>query len=368
MTNPTTPQRLVLMATPGNVSLTLSSISNAITDLSNDPPEKILILYDKLVSEKTNIDYLLEEVDRIGRGKLLVEKREIPVINELMETEIPYTPRDCDCILVPAMQLHLALLMHKLTESARMKEINLFFLCHSDPHGRRRDWKVLGHNSVGKLNVKSITMDKLSDNELTWILAGSEIESNYFGERINRSELNEFIDFEKQSPDGPAVTHSLLELTHNHLSGNSKGIGEKVGEAFEIASSACFHEHDSIKSVVMNVEFMGRMKSIVPKTREVVTAKREEDIIALTNNGNLIYASCKFKGRATSRIQTPQKITRQMQEEISRVDSLVLPITFPKERIVKMVITTTPAMQLAGPTGEVIVTNLHGLADVLKKL
>ena len=119
---------------------------------------------------------------------------------------------------------------------------------------------------------------------------------------------------------------------------------------------------------MINVEFMGGMKAIVPHTGEVVKAKREEDIIALTKNGNLIYASCKFKGRANSTIKTPQKITQKMQEEISRLDSLILPITFPKERIVKMLITTTPAMQLAGPTGDVIVTNLHGLADVLKHL
>lgn len=368
MTNPTTPQRLVLIATPRNVALTLSSISNAINDLTT-PPEKILILYDSLVSEKTDMDYLLDEAKKIGQGNIQVEKREIPVINELLDTEIPYTPHEFDCILVPAMQLHLALLIHKLTESARKNEIRVFFLCHSSPDGKSRDWKVLGRNLAGKWIIKSVKTDKLSDNELSWILAGSEIEWNYFKEGLNRSILNEFIDFEKQSPDGPAVTNSLLELTEDHvLSVNSKNIGAKVGEAFEIVSSVCFREHDSIKSVVINVEFMGGMKAIVPHTGEVVKAKREEDIIALTKNGNLIYASCKFKGRANSTIKTPQKITEKMQEEISRLDSLILPITFPKERIVKMLITTTPAMQLAGPTGDVIVTNLHGLNGELKNL
>ena len=180
--------------------------------------------------------------------------------------------------------------------------------------------------------------------------------------------MAEFIDLDSISPDGPAVTESLLELTRGHLSGNSKNMGVKVGEAFEIVSSVCFRKHESIKSVVMNVEFMGQMKAIVPQTGRVVKAKREEDIIALTKNGNLIYASCKFKGRAQGVIKTPQKITRQMQEEISRLDSLILPINFPKERIVKMLITTTPAKNLSGPTGDMIVTNLHGLSDVLKHL
>jgi hypothetical protein len=57
-----------------------------------------------------------------------------------------------------------------------------------------------------------------------------------------------------------------------------------------------------------------------------------------------------------------------MQQEVSRVKSLVLPINFPKERIKRMIIATTPAMQLTGETGEVIVTNLAGLSDSLKHL
>ena len=99
------------------------------------------------------------------------------------------------------------------------------------------------------------------------------------------------------------------------------------------------------------------------------TVKREEDVIALTKRGNLIYASCKYKGRSHSaHLNRPQTITASMQKEVSRVRSLVLPINFPKERIKRMVITTTPAMQLAGETGEVIVTNLAGLSDSLKHL
>ena len=364
MTKVTLPQRLVLIATPSNLSLTLSSISNAIADLASNPPEKILILYDNDVAEKTDMDYLLSETNRIGQGKILVEKREIPVINEILEAGIPYTPNECDCILVPAMQLHLAMLIHKLADNARKKEISRFFICHSGPEGKNREWKVVGYNSAGKLNIKSIVKDQIGDNELNWILTGGDAEWSYSRQRINRTNLNEFIDFEKQSIDGRAVTDSLLDLTHDHLSSvKSDNIGQKAGEAFEIVSGVCFREHESIKSVVMNVEFMGQMKAGGLSRR-----KREEDIIALTKNGILIFASCKYKSRTQSVTKTPEKITQMMQEEISRLDSLILPITFPKERIVKMLITTTPAMQLSGPTGDVMVTNLHGLADFLKQL
>ncbi|HIG33824.1 MAG TPA: hypothetical protein EYQ11_02955 [Candidatus Poseidoniales archaeon] len=133
-----------------------------------------------------------------------------------------------------------------------------------------------------------------------------------------------------------------------------------VGKAFEEVTGHCFDDHDSIASVVINVEFAGQaMKK---------ATKREEDVIALTKRGNLIYASCKFKGRSGSVIRHPHKITAAMQQEVSRVKSLVLPINFPKERIKRMIITTTPAMQLTGETGEVIVTNLAGLSDSLKHL
>ena len=140
-------------------------------------------------------------------------------------------------------------------------------------------------------------------------------------------------------------------------------MGLIVGTAFEEVTGHCFAEHDSIVSVVLNVKVDGQAV-IAGKT-----VKREEDVIALTKRGNLIYASCKYKGRSHSaHLNRPQTITSSMQKEVSRVRSLVLPINFPKERIHRMVITTTPAVNLTGDSGDVIVTNLAGLSDSLKHL
>jgi hypothetical protein len=161
--------------------------------------------------------------------------------------------------------------------------------------------------------------------------------------------------------DGESVTYALLGLVGlKPVRGGKMGL--RVGTAFEEVTGHCFAEHDSIVSVVINVEVDGQAVIAGKKV------KREEDVVALTKRGNLIYASCKYKGRSHSALSRPQTIAASMQKEVSRVRSLVLPIKFPKERIHRMVITTTPAVQLAGETGEVIVTNLAGLSDSLKHL
>ena len=41
--------------------------------------------------------------------KLEVEEQKIPVINDLFSQEMNYVPKDGDCIVVPALPLHLEL-------------------------------------------------------------------------------------------------------------------------------------------------------------------------------------------------------------------------------------------------------------------
>jgi hypothetical protein len=359
----TSPQRLVVVAAPKNSALTLSSLKNAASSMSSDGPRSALILYDSDVAKVTDIKRLANEagqIDVAGGGNLETETQEIPVINDLMEQDLPYMPREGDCILVPAMQLHIALLLERLAWAAKYMGVQTAYLCHTEPDGQSVEWKIVGHNPEGGFAVDTITLPKSSHDSLEWILSDSRATYSP-ATRFVDSKVEEFVDLEERSYDGETVTYALLGLVGAEPV-EEDNIGRMVGSAFEAIAGHCFDEQDSIASVVINIEFDGRAK-IFGKTR-----KREEDVIALTERGNLIYASCKFKGRSGSAIRSPHKITASMQEEVSRVKSLVLPINFPQERIKRMIITTTPAMQLAGETGEVIVTNLAGLSGSLKHL
>ena len=115
----------------------------------------------------------------------------------------------------------------------------------------------------------------------------------------------------------------------------------------------------NVTEIATNVEFQGAYKSKL---------KREEDIIAMTRRGNLIYASCKFPFRKLSSRTGPQSAAARTQGEISRLGALQLPFRFPEERIVRVLITSTPCLASAGDKGDVIVTNLKGMADNLKSL
>lgn len=359
-----TPRRLVAVAAPRNSALILSSLNNAVSSMSSGGPESVLILYDSDVARVTDIKRLANEagrIDVVGGGNLEIETREIPVINDLIEQELPYMPREGDCILVPAMQLHIALLLERLAWATKFMGLETAYLCHTEPDGQSVEWKMVGHNPEGGFAVDTIALPQPSHDSLEWLLSDSGATYSRPATRFVDSKVEEFIELEERLVDGESVTYALLDLGIEPVVGSKMGV--IVGKAFEEVTGHCFDDHDSIASVVINVEFAGQAKIFEDKK-----TKREEDVIALTKRGNLIYASCKYKGRSHSATNFPQKIAASMQQEVSRVKSLVLPINFPKERIKRMIITTTPAMQLAGETGEVIVTNLAGLSDSLKHL
>lgn len=358
------PRRLVAVAAPRNSALTLSSLENAASSFKSFNSLSALILYDASVAKVTDIDRLATEAGRIavGDGTLEIETREIPVINDLIEQELPYMPREGDCILVPAMQLHIALLLERLAWATKFMGLETAYLCHTEPDGQSVEWKMVGHNSEGGFAVDTIAIFKSSHDSLEWILSDSGATYSRPATRFVDSKVEEFIELEERSYDGESVTYALLGLVGAEPVGGGK-MGKVVGSAFEAVAGHCFDNQESIASVVINAEFEGQAKIFGNEK-----IKREEDVIALTKRGNLIYASCKYKGRSHSATNVPQRIAASMQQEVSRVKSLVLPINFPKERIKRMIITTTPAMQLAGETGEVIVTNLAGLSDSLKHL
>jgi len=131
----------------------------------------------------------------------------------------------------------------------------------------------------------------------------------------------------------------------------------QVGRAFEKLANYCFYSHASIFSdnIATNVFF----KSDSNYTH------REEDILAINQNNKLLVVSC--KAAFNSRISSDQ--TKYLDKEIKRLNSLELPINFPKERIHKILVTSTPAVSKLGKEKNgVMITNLLGLDDLLSKI
>ena len=118
-------------------------------------------------------------------------------------------------------------------------------------------------------------------------------------------------------------------------------------------AAACFVRSRSIHDVSVNVEFGSERKEL--------NARREEDIIAIHNNGNLLYVSCKFawcknQGRCKSKTL----------EEVLRLENLQLAFNIPKERVTKILVTTTKARNLVQDcVNGVYVTNLAGIEDLI---
>ena len=95
-----------------------------------------------------------------------------------------------------------------------------------------------------------------------------------------------------------------------------------------------------------------------------MNVRREEDIIAIHKNGNLLYVSCKFAW-----CKNKQSCETKTMEEVHRLQNLQLAFNIPKERVTKMLVTTTKAHELVQDCIDgVYVTNLAGIDDLIAKL
>ena len=367
MTRKSYPIRLVTVIAPNNPAVTLSSMRNAISSLQSNVkssdvhlPERALILCDAETMKKTNIDFIVEEAKGIRineQTNLSVELLEMPVINSLLQDDFPYLPEDGDAILtLPGAQIHFALLLDRLHRGSNDGQIQSAFIFHTEPDGQSVQWKRLEYDSEMRFAVDSMDFEHISYDSIEWIMASCDVEYTIQSQRFPNSKVDDFIKMEEEArvADGNEVTDAIIELA---------GIDEKsskrtlAGKALERVAAYCINRNEAIGSVLLNVEFAGESKMMN------IDVKREEDIIALTKRGSLIYASCKFMGRRTNRGR--RSIFKR---DVGRMKTLVLPLNFPKERIHRMIITTTPFLRLAEGESDIIVTNLKGLDEALKNL
>ena len=309
--------------------------------------KNVLLLYDKSVRKNTDIPQLREA---LGRLNLEIEEKEIPVINEFMVENINYQPLDGDCILVPSLQLHLATILDLIgKELESIIGISSAYICFTKPEGNLVQWIRVAKTEDSTLNIEVINHTLPYKSPIEWYFESGisydvpELNlANYKLEKIIESE-------EKATNLGNWIEkEDLIEITDI----KSK---DEIGFGFEKLAACCINKSKSIHQTVMNVHFSSERRNI--------QSKREEDVIAIHKNGNLLYVSCKFKWCKNS-VNCKNEILLEM----DRIRNLQLPFKIPKQRITRMLVTTSKASELVSSDGEVIVTNLAGLSQIIESL
>jgi hypothetical protein len=308
-------------------------------------------LYDEDTAESVAEYQLGSKVEQLS---LSVEHIIIPRMNDLIEQGLPYTPTNDDVILtLPGSQFHLAMLLDIIR--IQRHTLSTMFLCHSLPSGKGVEWQLIqigGDEVILHANLKI----QDSDDQLESILANVP-GLKWVGPQLNlvNDDVNHFILLEASGAHNKEVISALSDAARMRIDLDGPEPYVKIGKAFETVSGFHLIQHESISEVQMNIEFAGDYRNLL---------QREEDFIALTIDGFLIYGSCKFWSRKLSPKKKEMRIA-ELNQEIKRMESLNLPFGFPKERIRKMLITTTPILDHVPDGTTVIVTNLERLHSQL---
>ena len=88
-----------------------------------------------------------------------------------------------------------------------------------------------------------------------------------------------------------------------------------------------FPNNHAIHDVAVNIEFGSE--------RKVLEVSREEDIIAIHKNGNLLYISCKF-----ARCRNADTCRERTLKELDRLKNLHLAFKIPKRELLGILVTT----------------------------
>ena len=348
MTEVILPERLVVFPSKGNNAMTLTSIMNAIhyPKIKNNV-KSVLLLYDESVKKTTDFDYLKK---MLKPTKLIVEELQIPEINDLISKNLNYKIKDGDCILVPALQLHLAMVLHHVsTEVSSVVPPNNAYICFTKPQGNLVRWISVSKSENGGLITEDSEHELPFKSSIDWYF--ESVQNHTFPNlKILGSVLEQIIKSESETVDLDEwiKSNDLVKITGCKSS-------ENIGFGFEELAAATIEKNHSIHQVVMNVKFASELKGLAPR--------REEDIIAIHKNGNMLFISCKFNW-----CKNVEKARDRLNLEIERMKNLKLPFNIPDQRISRILVTTSMASKLVESTEDVYVTNLDGLTPIIENL
>lgn len=310
------PKRLVIIPSKGNNAATLSAVSSALQNRKiKESVNSIVLVFDDECKKGTDWDklknYLLD-------FQISIQELEIPNLNDILDKRINYEPEVGDCLLIPAVQKHQAIMMNILSKEFESdSHFSHFYLCLTTPDFRSIDWTLVKKSKSGSPIVEKFDIENKQNGLIEW----------YFDEEV---------DFERPEKALTDSDFDLLVSSELEATNMSQWISEyniqkrtgldELGFAFEALVSDCFLRSENIDQVISNVEFSSNKKEL---------KRREEDIIALTKSGDLIVASCKFYRRDTSRAVN----------ELNRIKNESFGFRIPRERLIRILVTTSNAVK-----------------------
>ena len=346
-----------------NTVTSIDSIMALLTKHGSDLPTRALLLCDKGELGRIPSDDVIGRIEDMGlEGRI----EPIPEMNDLLDEDFAYSPEDGDVINSrPGSGIHLGLIMNCLTESLKVGNSIRFYLADIGANGTSMAFSRVVLNAeavdppIDTVEHKFESLDFLEgvledSGAKNWGLAGKTTKLGYDNLRIFKVHENHAND-----DDGEDVTYNMeMASSYKDLSDiASPSRGKDLGGAFEELVGLEMLQCGNVIEAFMNIKWKkdGRMV-------------REEDSLALTSKGNVVFFSAKHCIRDNGDMVKRSKHAKIIQDEIERLEGLELPGNYPRQRVFKVLITTTPQFHAAQRSPDVIVTNLFELCQNISKL
>ena len=346
-----------------NTVTSIDSIMALLRKEGADLPTRALLLCDGNELGMIQSD---DVIGRIGAMGLEVEPiKKIPEMNDILDEDFAYSPEDGDVINSrPGTGTHLGLILSCLADSLKVGNSIRFYLADIRANGTSMAFSrvVLNAEAVNpridtvehKFESLDFLEGVLEDGMAeSWVRPEKTTKMGYDNLRIFKIHENHAND-----DDGEDVISNMeMASSKEDLSIASPTRGPDLGDAFEELVGFEMLQCENVIEVFMNIEWKkdGRMV-------------REEDSLALTSKGNVVFFSAKHCIRDNGDMRKKQVNNKMIQDEIERLEGSELPGNYPRQRVFPVLITTTPLVHAAQRSPDVIVTNLFELCQNISHL
>jgi len=359
--------RIVTVLAPGKSSLLKTTVRNFLKTIekAGNPivPEKLLIMYDKSASSDV-IDLHQDEDFK----KLDVETLEIPEINNLFTEDFTYKFKNHDCIIPPPLTYHMLFLLNSFNSSWTLSK-NKIFIFHTESEGTISTLRAFTLDNMSrKLDASpKITLRREGKDNLNNLIKDARGVPKPFP-NYNERAIKRFIEFESHPLNATKIRIFLNQFLPEKSEPQDKPVSNlQQGNIFEEIVAIWIDNHSSITECYYSITWKnktGRKGTI----KEALTI-REEDTIALYDDKSspkspqyLLYISTKSSADKAT-------VKKKTEHEIQRMLDLKLPFVFPSERVRKILVVSTTALQtITTQTPGLIVTNLANLHDEISNL
>ena len=240
MSSRTLPKRLIVFPSVGNNPLTLNSIMNAIHfEGVRKGIESVVLLYDSLVKRKSNFSHLRS---LLKDTKLQIDEIMIPEINDLLSEKIDYIPEDGDCVIVPALPIHLGIILEIIcSEIESVVGVNSMYVCFTKPQGNLIEWYRLTKLDDGTLKIGKSGHEIPFKSNLDWYFESVKSDNPDFS--LDNTLLQSIIDSESDENDLSSwiEEYQILQLTNVSIEdigfGFEKGIPVSISKRLKRADT-----------------------------------------------------------------------------------------------------------------------------------